>query len=128
MIMLSKIAHPSAFLNPELTDVLCYEAGKAETKKELTSDQLAIIFRENWLNMMVPKTLGGLELSLPEVLKIEEGLAWADGSTAWVVTLCSGAAWFAGFLDPILSEKIFENEKACFAGSGAASGIATKTS
>jgi len=78
--------------------------------------------------MYVPKEYGGLGLSLPEILRIEEGLSWTDGSTAWVVTLCSGAAWFIGFLNLDLGKSIFENDQACFAGSGAVTGVANKTS
>ena len=63
-------------------------------------------------------------MTLPEVLKVEEALAWADGSTAWVVTLCSGAGWFSGFLHPEIPKAIFENDKVCLAGSGAPSGTA----
>ena len=74
--------------------------------------------------MYVPKAYGGLGLSLPEILRIEEGLSWADGSTAWVVTLCSGAAWFIGFLNIDLGKNISENDQGCFAGSGAVTGVA----
>src|SRR5690606_26840694 len=71
---------------------------------------------------------GGEEKTLPEILRIIEGLAKADGSLAWTVTLCSGAAWFSGFLDKQLATEIFINPQACFAGSGAVGGTATKTS
>jgi alkylation response protein AidB-like acyl-CoA dehydrogenase len=77
--------------------------------------------------MYVPHACGGLQLPLPEILQIEECLAWADGSTAWVVTLCSGAAWFVGFLDEALSKEVFANPHVCFAGSGAATGTAQVT-
>lgn len=63
-------------------------------------------------------------MSIPQVLRIEEGLSWADGSTGWVVTLCGGAGWFVGFLQPSLLQKILLNDKVCFAGSGAATGTA----
>jgi hypothetical protein len=76
--------------------------------------------------MYVPKKLGGLELSFPEILRIEEALAWIDGSTSWVVTLCSGAAWFVGFLDPVLAGQLFKTDKVCLAGSGATTGVANK--
>ncbi|RZJ19054.1 MAG: acyl-CoA dehydrogenase, partial [Acinetobacter sp.] len=42
------------------------------------------------------------------------------------VTLCSGAGWFAGFLDPELAEEVFKNREVCFAGSGAVGGTAIK--
>lgn len=116
--------HPSAWLNKEIVDALRSTAREAESLRQLHPAQLDLIHRERWLKMFVPKTLGGLELTLPEVLKIEEALAWADGSTAWVVTLCAGATWFIGFLDPELTKEILSNDLAFFAGSGAATGTA----
>ena len=101
---------------------------KAEQEKNLTVIQRDLIHKQKWLNMYVPKEYGGLGLSLPEILRIEEGLSWTDGSTAWVVTLCSGAAWFIGFLNTDLGKSIFENDQVCFAGSGAVTGIANKIS
>lgn len=104
--------------------ILRDHAAEAENLHQLHKEQLDLIYRERWFRMFVPVSLGGPGLSLPEVLRIEEGIAFADGSTAWVVTLCSGAGWFAGFLDPHLASEIFSNEKACLAGSGAPSGRA----
>src|SRR5262245_45241734 len=105
-----KAAHPSEYVPKELTDILSQAAPEAERLGRLHTHQLDVIFREKWLRMFVPKAYGGLELSLPEILRIEEGLSWADGSTGWVVTLCSGAAWFIGFLDPGVAHTIFHDE------------------
>lgn len=118
--------HPAEFLPPVITNEIRKEASAAELDRFLTHRQRQIIFDQNWLNMYVPKEFGGLQLTLPEILQIEEGLAWADGSTAWVVTLCSGAAWFVGFLDPALSKLIFAGKNSCLAGSGAVTGTAIK--
>ncbi|GHN03252.1 hypothetical protein WSM22_47410 [Cytophagales bacterium WSM2-2] len=121
------IEHPSHVLNHLTVDVIRQAAAEAESMRRLHPDQLEMIYKQRWLNMYVPKKSGGLELSLPEILRIEESLAWADGSTAWLVTLCSGAAWFIGFLDPRLAKEVFADEKVCFAGSGAATGTAEVT-
>src|SRR5688572_7470745 len=82
-------------------------AAEAENLRQLHKEQLDVIYRERWFRMFVPVSLGGPGLPLPDVLRTEEGIAFADGSTAWVVTLCSGAGWFAGFLDPHLAREIF---------------------
>lgn len=123
-----KIFTPAEFLAKTLSDEIRSVAVEAEAEKDLHEKQLAIIRRQNWLNMYVPKVFGGLELSLPEILKVEECISWADGSTGWVVTLCSGAAWFIGFLDPILTNVVFSNKHVCIAGSGAVTGTATRFS
>lgn len=122
------IEQPSVFLPKTLTDEIRKASFEAEHQRNLHDIQLNIIYHQNWFNMYVPKAYGGLELSLPDILKIEECLGWADGSTGWVVTLCSGAAWFIGFLDPELIKAVFVNGRVCFAGSGAVTGTANKTS
>lgn len=102
-------------------------AFQAERDGQLHPQQLVEIYEQRWFKMFVPKSFGGLELSLPEVLRTEEKLAWADGSTAWVVTLCSGAGWFIGFIDPKITGEIFSSNKVCLAGSGATTGTASPT-
>ncbi|WP_113637821.1 acyl-CoA dehydrogenase [Nubsella zeaxanthinifaciens] len=101
-------------------------APQSETLRELHPDVLSIAYEQQWFKLFVPKAYGGPGKKLPEILRLEEDLAYVDGSTAWTVTLCSGAAWFAGFLDPALAEEIFANPKVCFAGSGAVGGTARK--
>jgi alkylation response protein AidB-like acyl-CoA dehydrogenase len=121
------ITHPSEFLQAFTANEIRNESFQAEQEKNLTALQLHHIHQRRWFNMYVPKEFGGLELSLPEILRIEEGLSWADGSTGWVVTLCSGAAWFIGFLDAQLVHEVYKNDQVCIAGSGAISGTANKT-
>lgn len=102
-------------------------AGKSEEMGELHPKILEIAYQENWFKLFVPKAYGGPGKKLPEILRLEEELAEADGSLGWTVTLCAGAAWFAGFLSPGLATEIFADRKVCFAGSGAVGGTATKT-
>jgi alkylation response protein AidB-like acyl-CoA dehydrogenase len=119
--------HPSGYISPDLSDALRKLSAIAEKKGKLQPAQLKIIYRQGWFNIWVPEMYGGLELSLPEALRIEEGLAWTDGSLGWTVTLCSGANWFVGFLQPEAAKKIFKDKKVCLAGSGKPSGIAKVT-
>jgi len=121
------IAHPKYFLQADKLEAIRSFAGDAESSGKLHPEQLAAIYKSKLFEMFVPQQLGGLGFTLPEVLKTEEAIAWADGSTAWVVTLCSGAGWFVGFLPNKLSEEIFANDHACLAGSGAATGTAEET-
>lgn len=102
-------------------------APQSEKLGELHPDILEIAYQEEWFRLYVPVSYGGPGKKLPEILRIEEELAYVDGSTAWTVTLCSGAGWFAGFLDPELAKEIFADRKVCFAGSGAVGGTAQKT-
>jgi alkylation response protein AidB-like acyl-CoA dehydrogenase len=114
-------------MTPGIKNKLSEFSKVADEKGILSPEQLEIIYRKKWFKLFVPKENGGLELSLPKALKIEEALARIDGSLGWTVTLCSGATEFIGYLPPELSQKIFSNKKVCFGGSGALTGTATET-
>ncbi len=121
---MKKIEHPSSIITPEITAALRNEAREAEQLKQLHNDQLSIIYEQKWFQIFVPRQFNGLELTLPKALQLEEALAWTDGSIGWTVTLCAGAGWFIGFLDPGIIPLVFNTPKICIAGSGKTSGIA----
>jgi alkylation response protein AidB-like acyl-CoA dehydrogenase len=99
----------------------------SETKGRLTPALLNIIYKKKWFKLFVPKEQGGLALPLMDALQLEEQLAAIDGSLGWTVTLCSGANFFAGFMDQQKIGKLFYAAKICMGGSGAATGIAEQT-
>jgi len=119
--------HPSAWLDSASAETIRHYASDAERMRDLHPQQLASIYRNHWLKMYVPRAYGGLALTLPEILRLEEALSWCDGSTAWVVTLCSGAGWFVGFIDPRVAQALFTDDKLWVAGSGAVTGVAEMT-
>src|SRR5882724_11511693 len=121
------VPHPSGLIPADQADKLRSFSADAESSGSLHPGQLAIIDEQRWFNLYVPRSHGGLELSLPEGLRMEEALAWTDGSLGWTVTLCSGANWFIGFLQPEIAKDLFSDRRSCFAGSGRASGIARIT-
>lgn len=118
------IKHPAFYVPHNLADALRHRSAEAEKLGRLHPEQLDIIYENKWFRLFVPASYGGLELSLVDALCLEEALAWADGSTGWSVTLCGGANWFIGFLDPVLAKQLFNDKKVCLAGSGRASGRA----
>jgi alkylation response protein AidB-like acyl-CoA dehydrogenase len=124
---MTTIEHPSARLDPEVARQLSAFAHEAEMSGDLHPSQLALIHSHKWFKMFIPKSYGGLGFTLPEVVRLEESLAWADGSTAWVITLCAGAGWFVGFADESILKEFFTGDKLCVAGSGSATGTAEIT-
>ena len=93
----------------------------------LHAEQLEIIYKQKWFKLLVPEVYSGRQVTLPELVRLQEAISWADGSTGWVVTLCSGAGWFGGFIDPEISQQIFNSNTVCLAGSGAVGGTAEIT-
>lgn len=122
--MRRSLLHPSASIPADLVAGLRAGAAEAERFGALLPGQLEVIYRQQWFNLFVPQSYGGLGLGLPEAIRLEEALAWTDGAVGWTVTLCSGAAWFIGFLDAKAARTIFSHPNACLAGSGQASGVA----
>ncbi|MDF9794899.1 alkylation response protein AidB-like acyl-CoA dehydrogenase [Catalinimonas alkaloidigena] len=120
------IQHPGDILDQHSIQKIREEAPKAEQQKKLTQEQLSLIYQEEWLRLFIPKKYQGLEMPLPDALQILEALAYADGSLGWTVNLAAGANLFAAYIQPALSERIYTDPKACTAGSGALSGIATQ--
>lgn len=99
-------------------------ARKAEHLGILPEEWLKEIYTKKWFKLFVPKELGGLALTFPQALEVEEKLAKLDGSLGWTITLCAGAGWFVGFMEQELRKEIFLAEDLCLAGSGFVGGKA----
>lgn len=117
-------SHPSSVLTQQQIELIRENAFIAEYDKNISPAMLSLVYEQGWFKLLVPQVYGGVEMLLPELVKLEEAISWADGSLGWVVTLCAGAGWFGGFLDPSFARHIFDDEKVCLAGSGAATGTA----
>ena len=115
---------PSAFLPDGVAGRIRAVAAAAEKLGRLHPDMLELAHEWQWFRALVPKRYGGLALPLPAMVRLEEGLSWADGSMGWTVTLCSGAGWFAGFFPLYSFPGLFGDPGLCLAGSGTASGRA----
>lgn len=115
------------FITAEQQQFLVSEASFAEQIGQLTPKQLDFIHQKNWFNMFVPSRYGGLGYNMMEGLKLEEELAYLDGSLGWTVTLCAGASWFKGFLSDEALAQWSAQVNLCVGGSGMASGTAQLT-
>lgn len=92
------------------------------------SEVLEWIREHNLWNLWVPKEFGGLELPFGEGIHQLKSLAKIDGSLGWTVTLCSGANFFIGNLQPRVAKGIFGADvpQVCFGGSGGVFGTAER--
>jgi len=114
----------SAQLSDRDTRRIARYAASADSAGWLHPVQQALLHRRGWLRMLAPRALGGAELALPDVVRLEESIAAVDGSMGWTLTLCAGAGWFAGFLPPHLARAVLATKRVCLAGSGAPTGYA----
>ena len=103
---------------------LADEVPRAEALGCLTDVQLDLIYKHQLFSLFVPTVWGGKGLDLPQALQLQEQLAYVDGSLGWTVTLCSGASWFVGFMQPSTLPTVFADPHVCFGGSGMSTGTA----
>lgn len=118
--------HPRRRLKKSWIDCLRAEAPAAEASGQLTRKQLALFYEQGWFKALAPKKYGGLQWDLSRVVRFEEAIGWAEGSAGWTFTLCSGAGWFGGFMEPGFAQKAFQPKRACLAGSGGVGGHGLK--
>ena len=82
------------------------------------------IYAERWLQIWVPEAYGGLGCDFKTGLTKLYNWAKIDGSLGWMLTLCSGANYFARNMIPAIAKQLFSQERTCFGGSGMVGGTA----
>ncbi|HVW95706.1 MAG TPA: hypothetical protein VHA56_07040 [Mucilaginibacter sp.] len=122
--MKNDLYHPSAFIGAGDVKTIRRNAAAAEKSGGLQPEQLSVIRKQKWFTMLTPRAYGGAQIDLPALVRLQEAISWTDGSTGWVVTLCSGAGWFGGFIETETARRAFSTENVCLAGSGAVGGTA----
>lgn len=100
------------------------EAAPSEALGRLTPSLLSLLVKQGWLRLLIPASVGGLEYALPDLLTLQEAASWADGSFGWVLALCGGAGFFAGFVEEGLARSLFGRPDVCAAGTGFPAGTA----
>jgi hypothetical protein len=88
----------------------------------LNEDKLEKCYQEKWFKLFVPKSYGGLELSMEDGCRKLMEIAEIQGGLGWTVNLGAGANWFSGFFEDEVAKVLFSPKKAVIAGSGFANG------
>lgn len=85
------------------------EAAAARTEHDgaLPPALLDALHDAKLFRMLLPHSLGGLELAPAEFIEVLEALAAADASTAWVVAQGCGCSLSAAYLAPDTAREIF---------------------
>lgn len=123
---LSSLMDPAQLADPAWVDLVRGQAALAEQQRQLTPAQLSFIREQEWFRLLIPSSIGGKEYPLPSLLEILETASWMDGSFGWVMALCGGAGFFAGFVEEPLARALFGNADVCAAGTGFPAGTATE--
>lgn len=83
------------------------EASRTERDGALSPGLLAALHEARLFRMLLPRSVGGLELAPADFIEVLEELAAADASTAWVVAQGCGCSLSAAYLEPETAGEIF---------------------
>jgi len=110
----------------ELAHVFQAHAHEADQRAQMSEPVVRLLNELRLFRLWIPQRFGGLELELPQTLRIYEAAARADGSVGWAVMIGAGGGLFAAYLDPAAAGEIFTPHNAVVAGSGAPDGHAER--
>ena len=96
----------------------------SEERARLAPQICEPLLREGFFRLWIPRAVGGLELPLPDALRIYEAAAAIDGSLGWAVMIGAGGGLFAAWLPLEGARELFAPATALVAGSGSPSGFA----
>lgn len=106
------------------TSALRSHAAEADRLARLPDAVVRELHALRLFRLWIPHRYGGLELPLPDALRVYETAARIDGSIGWAVMIGAGGGLFGATLDPGAAHEIFAPDDAVIAGSGAPTGIA----
>ncbi len=93
------------------------EAGAAESEslRELSPAVFEALLEAGFYRLLLPRSVGGHELSPSRFSEVLERIASADGSTAWCLGQIGGCAMAAGHLSLKVAQEIFGPRRAVLA-------------
>jgi alkylation response protein AidB-like acyl-CoA dehydrogenase len=98
-----------------LAPLLAAEADAIERDRQLTPKIVAALTEGGFYKLLLPKSLGGAEVSPHVFLGVLEEIAKADASTAWCLGQCGVCATVAAYLEPAIAHEIFDPPRAVLA-------------
>jgi alkylation response protein AidB-like acyl-CoA dehydrogenase len=91
-----------------LAPVIAAAAPRIEIERELPADLVAALHEARLFRMLVPRSLGGEEISPVEYMQAVEEIAKADASTAWCIAQTSVCSTISSCLKLETAEEIFK--------------------
>ncbi len=92
-----------------LAPMILEAAPRIEATRELPPDLVDALHEARLYRMLVPRSLGGEEISPVEYVQTIEEIAKADASTAWCIAQTSVCSTISKAMNPQVAEEIFKN-------------------
>jgi indole-3-acetate monooxygenase len=115
--LLSERAKPYFEKAQKLAPIIREYADRAEREAQM-SREVADAFHEAGLfRILVPRNMGGGELTIPDSLRLCEEVSRIDASAGWNLSICVGGPMFGYNLSRAAFEKIYSDPRGVSAGS-----------
>src|SRR6266849_1620347 len=99
----------------ELAPLIAAQADRIERQREIVPEVLSALHDAQLFRMVLPRSVGGIEVDPMTLMQTIEELAKADGSTAWCVGQASGCSVSAAYVAPEVAREIFGAARAVMA-------------
>jgi len=86
---------------------LAAAAPEIERQRELPEAVVAAMVERDFFRMLLPRSIGGTELSPGPYVRVVEEIAKGDASAAWCLNQGAGCSMTAAYLDPAAAKEVF---------------------
>ena len=98
-----------------LAPLIAAQADRIERQREIVPEVLAALHDARLFRMVLPRSVGGLEVDPMTLMQTIEEIAKADGSTAWCLSQASGCSVAAAYVAPEVAREVFGDARAVMA-------------
>jgi alkylation response protein AidB-like acyl-CoA dehydrogenase len=106
-----------------LAPIIRAHADRSERESRLAPEIVDAFHAAGLFRIMLPKSMNGGALSIPESLRVFEEVAKLDASAAWNLAICADGPLFGHFVQHAAFEEVFGDPRAVMVGSLNPSGI-----
>lgn len=90
-----------------LIPVLEAAGPRIDAARELPADVVQVMHANQMFRLLLPRSVGGVELDPATYIQAVEAIAMGDGSTAWCMNQASGCSMSAAYLPPEAAHTVF---------------------
>src|SRR5262249_33055792 len=101
----------------ELAPTIREHADRAEREAQMPREVAEAFHQAGLFRILLPRSLGGGELTIPDSLRVVEEVARVDGSAGWNLAICSGGPIFGHNLSRNAFATIYGDARGLSAGS-----------
>ncbi len=117
MNQLSERAQPYVEKVQKLAPLIREHADRAEREAQMPREVADAFHEAGMFRLLLPRTMHGGELTIPEVLRLIEEVARIDASAGWNLAICGGGPVFGHYLSRKAFETIYGNPRGVTCGS-----------